>query len=208
MVCKIIYKGISYDESDFKIQIERYVAINNLFNENQTLSNSVYEALGFKTDKKGLIELTHYSRNNQNPLDKFQENFPLYTSRGESSEYKDYGKQFNYIVRKEANIKSLLDFHGKYGIDLDAHDSASKGLQPYHFNLEEIQAIKKEGVDILIDDWGEYIILNPNFVVLKEQQKQQALQLYSKFLSNFVDNNFDTIIQDLQTKNILDKKCS
>lgn len=40
------------------------------------------------------------------------------------------------------------------------------------------------------------------------QQKQQAQQLYSNFLSNFVDNNFDTIIQDLQTKNILDKKCS
>ena len=40
------------------------------------------------------------------------------------------------------------------------------------------------------------------------QQKQQAQQLYSNFLSNFVNNNFDTIIQDLQFKNILDKKCS
>lgn len=43
---------------------------------------------------------------------------------------------------------------------------------------------------------------------LTQEQKQQAQQLYSNFLSNFVDNNFDTIIQDLQTKNILDKKCS
>ena len=50
MACKIIYKGISYDESDFKSQIERYIAINNLFNENETLANEVYEALGFKTD--------------------------------------------------------------------------------------------------------------------------------------------------------------
>lgn len=47
-----------------------------------------------------------------------------------------------------------------------------------------------------------------NRINLLEQQKQQAQQLYSNFLSNFVDNNFDTIIQDLQTKNILDKKCS
>ena len=49
MACKIIYKGISYDESDFKSQIERYIAINNLFNENETLANEVYEALGFDT---------------------------------------------------------------------------------------------------------------------------------------------------------------
>jgi predicted kinase len=47
MACKIIYKGISYNESDFKSQIERYVAINNLFNENESLANQVYEALGF-----------------------------------------------------------------------------------------------------------------------------------------------------------------
>lgn len=44
--------------------------------------------------------------------------------------------------------------------------------------------------------------------VYNPQQKQQALQLYSNFLSNFVNNNFDTIIQDLESKNILDKKCS
>jgi hypothetical protein len=43
---------------------------------------------------------------------------------------------------------------------------------------------------------------------ITSQQKQQAQQQYSNFLSNFVNNNFDTIIQDLQTKNILDKKCS
>ena len=47
----------------------------------------------------------------------------------------------SYEKKKEANIKNLLDFHGKYGIDLDKHDEASKGLQPYHFNLQEIQAI-------------------------------------------------------------------
>ena len=38
-------------------------------------SEQSYDAAGFKTDKKGLIELTHYSRNNQNPLDKFPRRF-------------------------------------------------------------------------------------------------------------------------------------
>jgi len=48
MSCKIIYKGISYDESDFKNQIERYIAINQLFESNSNLANQVYEALGFE----------------------------------------------------------------------------------------------------------------------------------------------------------------
>lgn len=196
MGCVIKIKNKSVSETDFLNHLNKIISINKLFEENPNFSSQIYEALGFKTDKKGLIELTHYSRNNQNPLDNFQKDFPLYTSRGESSEYKDYGKQFNYIVKKEATIKSLLDFHGKYGIDLDKHDEASKGLQPYHFNLQEIQAIRKEGVDILIDDWGEYVILNPNSVVLKEQQKQQAQQLYSQYLDTIgaekgIENHID-----------------
>ena len=56
MACKIIYKGISYAESDFKSQIERYVAINNLFNENETLTNSVYEALGFNDNNLPFVK--------------------------------------------------------------------------------------------------------------------------------------------------------
>ena len=48
MACKIIYKGISYDESDFKNQIERYIAINQLFESDSNLANQIYEALGFK----------------------------------------------------------------------------------------------------------------------------------------------------------------
>lgn len=58
MACKIIYKGISYDESDFKIQIERYIAINNLFNENENLANAVYEALGLNIINESEITYT------------------------------------------------------------------------------------------------------------------------------------------------------
>ena len=64
-------------------------------------------------------------------------------------------------------------------------------------------ALKKEGLLEEVDN-----VLSVYTSDITPQQKQQALQLYSNFLSNFVDNNFDTIIQDLQTKNILDKKCS
>jgi hypothetical protein len=174
--------------TDFKV-------LEDLFESNPELANAVYESLGFKTDKKGIIKLVHYSSKNTNPLDNFQENYPLYTSIGENSEYRDYGKKFNFLVKENANIKSLTDFHGKFGIDLDVHDRASKGMQPYHFNLQEIKDIRKKNVDILIDDWGEYIILNPNSVVEEGQQKQQALQQYSQYL--------DSIFPDSQVKDIV-----
>ena len=55
MGCKIIYKGVNYDESEFKNQINRYIAVNKLFEENRQLSSEIYEALGFKIfDTKGI----------------------------------------------------------------------------------------------------------------------------------------------------------
>jgi hypothetical protein len=51
MGCKIIYKGISYDESEFKNQINRYISINQLFESDNNLANQVYEALGFNNLK-------------------------------------------------------------------------------------------------------------------------------------------------------------
>lgn len=51
MGCKIIYKGVSYDESEFKNQINRYIAINQLLETDSNLANQVYEALGFGTEK-------------------------------------------------------------------------------------------------------------------------------------------------------------
>jgi len=116
-----------------------------------------------KTDKKGLIELEHSSRNNTNPLSNWIENSPLYTSRDRGS-YKEYGKSFTFLVKENAVIKSLFDFDGKFNIDLDAHDISSKGVHPYPVNSDLVVALRKEGVDILIDDWGEYIILNPKSV--------------------------------------------
>jgi hypothetical protein len=213
------YKGEVPEHEYLQINTAPYIksGVSELFESNPELANAVYEALGFKTDKKGLIELVHYSSKNINPLENFQEDYPLYTSKGENSEYKDYGKQFNFLIKSSANIKSLTDFHGKYGIDLDKHDMSSKGLQPYHFSLQEIQNIRKESVDILIDDWGEYIILNKNSVVLKEQQKQQAQQLYSKYLDTVfpdskgeeMDNNlYISVLNDLKSQKIIDKQCS
>ena len=49
MSCIIKYKGQSIPEEQFLQYLNRQIAINNLFNENVSFANSVYEALGFKT---------------------------------------------------------------------------------------------------------------------------------------------------------------
>jgi hypothetical protein len=47
MGCIIKYKGQSIPEEQFLQYLNKQIAINNLFNENETLANAVYEALGF-----------------------------------------------------------------------------------------------------------------------------------------------------------------
>ena len=49
MGCVIKYKGQSVQEEQFLQYLNKQIAINNLFNENESLANAVYEALGFKT---------------------------------------------------------------------------------------------------------------------------------------------------------------
>ena len=49
MSCIIKYKGQSIPEEQFLQYLNKQIAINNLFNENVSFANSVYEALGFKT---------------------------------------------------------------------------------------------------------------------------------------------------------------
>lgn len=57
MGCVIKYKRQSIPEEQFLQHLNKQIAINNLFNEDKTLANSVYEALGFKT--KSEIEVSN-----------------------------------------------------------------------------------------------------------------------------------------------------
>lgn len=121
--------------------------------------------IGLKKDKKGnTIVIRHTSRNNINPLSNFQMDYPLYTTL-DKTPYFESGNVFRYNIRENAVIKDILDFNGKFGIDMDAHDISAQGMHPYNFTAEQIKSIRESGVDILIDDWGEYLILNPSVVV-------------------------------------------
>lgn len=60
MNCIITYKGKKYSEEQSLQYLNKQIAINNLFNENETLANSVYEALGFgqKNKKENALNIT------------------------------------------------------------------------------------------------------------------------------------------------------
>ena len=80
------------------------------------------------------------------------------------------------------------------------------------FNLSSPINPTKQGVEQLFNE--NESLANAVYEALgfteniSDEQKQQALQLYSQYLSNFVNTNFDSIISDLQSKNLLEKKCS
>lgn len=42
---------------------------------------------------------------------------------------------------------------------------------------------------------------------VNEQQKQKAQQLYSNFLDKFVKRNFDKLVSEMESKNLIEKKC-
>ena len=60
MGCVIKYKGQSIPEEQFLQYLNKQIAINNLFNENESLANQIYETLGFKQNiTKNLVKSKH-----------------------------------------------------------------------------------------------------------------------------------------------------
>ena len=193
--------------------------IDDLFESNPELANAVYEALGFKNKLKTF-------------LGKELEYKDAYISANRLKDFKQYqvldekGNDIGSVVIEYRGDKNVilhpkLNISGKgYGKDLYKLISSKFNVEIQEWNEGGISksdsakamwdSLEKEGSAKRIVDEEQ----GDNFRVVKyntqitPQQKQQAQQLYSDFLSYFVDNNFDTIIQDLQSKNILDKKCS
>lgn len=57
MGCVIKYKGQSIPEEQFLQYLNKQIAINNLFNENENLANEVYKALGFKSKPNVILPI-------------------------------------------------------------------------------------------------------------------------------------------------------
>jgi hypothetical protein len=190
MSCKIIYKGITYDESEFKKQINRYIAINQLFEDDSNLANQVYEALGFNDNNFELKEnkeafgkephpegATSYDIfSNGRKIGKialFEGKNPMIKglNLNESERNKGLGK----ALYKWLNYKAILKGGRLY--------ADQEFISPDAQRVWE--SLNKEG---LVDLTGN----SPKF---NNKQKQQALQLYSQYL--------DSIFPDSKVKDIV-----
>jgi len=206
MSCKIIYKGISYDESDFKNQIERYIAINQLFESNSNLANQVYEALGFDTRLKV-------------SLGKELQYKDAYVSESRLKDFKQYevldenNNPIGNVVIEYRGDKSVI-LHPKLSITSKGYGKDLYKLISSKFNVEIQEwsegtidnsnsakkmwdSLEKEGsakriVDI--EQGDNFRVLNYNNQIIPKQ-KQQALQAYSQYL--------DTIFPDSKVKDIV-----
>ena len=162
--------------------------VEELFESTPELANSVYESLGFgkKID-------SNISINELEDTDISKEIDILY--KGES-----IGKATLVKSENSDDVDYIEDWSIK-------SEYQNKGLG---YSARQILQNKYPTLKLssAATDKSKYLYEKAIKNQITPQQKQQAQQLYSNFLSNFVDNNFDTIIQDLQTKNILDKKCS
>lgn len=82
---------------------------------------------------------------------------PIYFTSDKGS-YSSYGKENPAFLNAKVLEKEI---HGKWGIDLDKHEMHTKGLQPYFFSSEQIEKMQKSGVNAIIDDWGETVMVTP-----------------------------------------------
>ena len=235
MGCIIKYKGQSISEEQFLQYLNKQIAINNLFNENESLANEVYEALGFKQYSD--IELKPYAtdvwgkvpkqRGDTNFVNKEQYSVKINTeNRGIDVRLTIYFDDSN----KTAFVSNIENFEN------DVNHPLKKGLGLKAF-LEANRLITKRGytpiIDNLVSGYGYDMMLklekqgylskvlsknisnsqydnikyeNPPFVFTNKiyetqitpQQKQQAQQLYSKYLESLNKPNTNPILQGNQ----------
>ena len=172
--------------------------VSELFESNSELANAVYEALGVNNKVSSKVELKHkiahvydiiYNGkrigNFELPLDLDGDNILI----GDVEIEEEYrGKGLGVEIYKAA-----INLSNKPIISLLATDEANRVWE----------SLVRRGLAEKTENG--YKSIKPQ---ITPQQKQEAVQVYSNFLSNFVNNNFDNIIQDLESKNILNKKCS
>tara|TARA_R110002020_G_scaffold45592_4_gene130285 strand:+ start:5293 stop:11601 length:6309 start_codon:yes stop_codon:yes gene_type:complete len=159
------------------------------------LGNLISPAVQQTSEVEG-IYLYHASQNKKNPLLSFNENQPMFTTKDDfGDEYKDYGPVFKYKLSENAKVVNLEDYQGKYNVDVEKHEEASNGMHPYPIDSELILNLRKEGVDVIIDDWGSYVVINKNAIenVKSTQQDSEVVsptpvengqEMYTKNVAN------------------------
>jgi len=220
MGCIIKYKGQSIPEEQFIQYLNKQIAINNLFNENKTLANAVYEALGISNKQETVSEI-YLKLGNKTKKDNIVIQ-PVYQIAG--IQYaKSIGGIFSLRVNNTNNhfgnpfssveseiqkglirTKSTKESVEKY-IEWILSPITTIKPEQHKFIREVLQSGKlKEKSIVYYKELGEsshataldYLINKYNWnSQITPQQKQQALQLYSQYL--------DTIFPDSKVKDIV-----
>jgi hypothetical protein len=191
--------------------------VEELFESTPELANSVYEALGFGNFDKTYsyeneivnkfdadVETIINGMRNVSIADDEDSDIDLELKLAEENGIK-YLKYSEYFPPADRDVNHYIFYNdkGKSQAEEIYRLKDIKGTTEYQrqlgyllqYNLDDVSKFTEEPISKI------------NKLVTPEQ-KQQAQQLYSQYLSNFVSTNFDSIISDLQSKNLLEKKCS
>jgi hypothetical protein len=219
MGCIIKIGNQSVSETDFLNHLNKIISVNKLFEENPDFSSQIYEALGFKNTNYKQVSIGNAKEDitagkyvyiypivvdnitiGKIPVTENIENKVFINSVGDElvqlkTDYrnKGYGKAaYLELAKIIKNSNATL---------YSSHNMSSDARRVWNSLMRDGYAEQYKN--------GQYRFINAALTnKVTPQQKQQAQLLYSNFLSSFVNSNFDTIIQDLESKNILNKKCS
>lgn len=242
MGCVIKYKGQSIPEEQFLQYLNKQIAINNLFNENESLANAVYEALGFdqKSDlsEKNILTVEPIQSVDKKAKSKakiatqyigFAEGIAgsstaLYAKQaGKYANTGNYlpsdvifvsigGKRGNEATRKIQQDRTIREAIKalEAGATLITDNEAYVESNSYNEGEKRLAAnLKAKGYnyfEITVD--GNLLgVWNKTTNQITLQQKQEAQQLYSNFLDKFVKRNFDKLVSEMESKNLIEKKC-
>ena len=201
-----------------------------LFSEKPELANQVYEVLGFSSSNiNNIVIQTSIPQNLVSGIESFGTNQEANTKAKEllgSNPHSIDMIEAGIRTRTTRSVGEMKNYNIKVGDIVKQFGKSSNGSTKTI--LTKITAIYPKGTPEFISTWYKEGWTQEGVEAIKRykdgaaaiefevisdqqispQQKQEAQQLYSQYLSNFVNTNFDGIIADLQAKNLLEKKCS
>ena len=191
MGCVIKYKGQSIPEEQFLQYLNKQIAINNLFNENESLANAVYEALGFNDLRKEYSNIIIDQVWKRLASEGITNADSLIGTR-DTINNKDFNKFWATV--KDEDIQNVINFFESE--KQKALDSYSKYKGEFDPTTGTFTSNDTSFFDNKIKDLN--ILL---------QQKQQATFMFSEFLDVYLQD-FEQVESVLKEEKIIDKKCS
>ena len=188
MSCIIKYKGQSIPEEQFLQYLNKQIAINNLFNENESLANSVYEALGFKTIPSDISKIKDF----EGTIIEYVEHIGTHKDGREiGARNINKGEKIQVVLnemRKKFEEKSWVNPVNSEPLSQDAFSSFEE--------LMMFMYLHEKAHEYILQEEGESSRsyetrvnnealkrLNAEFKITP-QQKRQAQQLYSQYLDS------------------------